>query len=265
MPVTSEVDYTLRRIALGTPGASCSYRRASCGGCYQTTRNARRARSVMFAALTRWGRPIFDRAIAHARWSKQTDLVWERLPILEMRRQLRLDDFPIGLALPTGSTDCLSAPVIYWCDGATQLRRMGILDRYPNLSAYVRRGKRRPPTSVLSPIIGRFSLAQATTGLNKRFPPRYQIKISSRWSAKNGELPFFGAEPRFDLIFGCQLVKINGGMKPNCCRTAGAGARLLAFAGIYIIWGTTFLAIALACAPYRRFSAAACVFLSPAA
>lgn len=106
--------------------------------------NARaRAIAWMFAALNTVEPPIVEYAMATL---LERDKSWyeERLSILEHRVRVRLGELSSRL----GDAD--------WLDGAfsagdllmvTVLRRMsrsGILDDYPNLSAYVARGEARP-------------------------------------------------------------------------------------------------------------------------
>jgi glutathione S-transferase len=106
--------------------------------------NARaRAITWMFAALNTVEPPIVDRSMAML---VERDKGWyhERLPILEARICDRLDELSSWL----GDAD--------WLDGAfsaadllmvTVLRRLGgsgLLEQYPNLSAYVARGEARP-------------------------------------------------------------------------------------------------------------------------
>ena len=104
-----------------------------------------RARAItwMFAALNTIEPPIFERTIATL---VEHDRTWyaERLPILEDRIRVRLGELSSRL----GNAD--------WLDGAfsagdllmvTVLRRVGasgMLEKYPNLSAYVARGEARP-------------------------------------------------------------------------------------------------------------------------
>lgn len=104
-----------------------------------------RARAIMwiFAALNTVEPPIVEREQAGY---LERDKPWHeaRLPLLEKRIRDRLDQFSLRL----GDAD--------WLDGAfsagdllmvTVLRRLegsGILDDYPNLCAYVARGKARP-------------------------------------------------------------------------------------------------------------------------
>lgn len=106
--------------------------------------NARaRAIAWMFAALNTLEPPIVDRGMAVL---LERDKSWheERLAILEDRVRVRLDE----LSRRLGDAD--------WLDGAfsagdllmvTVLRRVGgwdVLEKYPNLSAYVARGEARP-------------------------------------------------------------------------------------------------------------------------
>ena len=106
--------------------------------------NARaRAITWMFAALSTVEQPIVDREVATY---AERDKTWykERLPILDDRVRDRLDE----LSRRLGDAD--------WLDGefsagdllmVTVLRRLegsGILNEYPNLSAYIARGEARP-------------------------------------------------------------------------------------------------------------------------
>jgi glutathione S-transferase len=106
--------------------------------------NARaRAITWMFAALNTVEPPVVDRSMATI---LERDKAWyqERLPILEDRIRARLNELSSRL----GDAD--------WLDGSfsagdllmvTVLRRLngsGILEEYPNLSAYVARGEARP-------------------------------------------------------------------------------------------------------------------------
>ena len=106
--------------------------------------NARaRAIAWMFAALNTVEPPIFERDLAEV---LERDQPWyaQRLRVLDDRIRKRLGD----LSRRLGDAD--------WLDGAfsagdllmvTVLRRLsgsGILEKYPNLSAYVARGEARP-------------------------------------------------------------------------------------------------------------------------
>ncbi len=106
--------------------------------------NARaRAIAWMFASLNTVEPPIVDRSMATL---LERDRSWyaERLPMLDERVLVRLSE----LASRLGDA--------HWLDGAfsagdllmvTVLRRLngsGLLEKYPNLSAYVARGEARP-------------------------------------------------------------------------------------------------------------------------
>jgi glutathione S-transferase len=106
--------------------------------------NARaRAIAWMFAALTTVQPPIVEREQAPY---VEGDRPWceERLPILEDRIRVRLDDLSIRL----GGADWLeaefSAGDLLMVMVLRRREGVGILDDYPNLSAYVARGEARP-------------------------------------------------------------------------------------------------------------------------
>ncbi len=113
-------------------------------GLLPADRNARaRAITWMFAALNTVEPPIVEREMP-GYLERNKPWYEERLPILTDRVRHRLDD----LAGRLGDAD--------WLDGAfsagdllmvTVLRRLdgsGLLEEYPNLSAYVARGEARP-------------------------------------------------------------------------------------------------------------------------
>jgi glutathione S-transferase len=106
--------------------------------------NARaRAIAWMFAALSTVEPPIVERSMA-VLFEKDKSWHQERLPMLEDRVRVRLGE----LASRLGKSD--------WLDGAfsagdllmvTVLRRLdgsGLVEKFPNLSAYVARGEARP-------------------------------------------------------------------------------------------------------------------------
>ena len=106
--------------------------------------NARaRAIAWMFAALNTVEPPIVERSMA-VLFEKDKSWHQERLPMLEDRVRVRLGE----LASRLGKSD--------WLDGAfsagdllmvTVLRRLdgsGLVEKFPNLSAYVARGEARP-------------------------------------------------------------------------------------------------------------------------
>ena len=106
--------------------------------------NARaRAITWMFAALNTIEPPIVDLEIAKL---VERDKSWyeERLPLIEDRVRNRLKQLSARL----GDTDWLDGG---FCAGdlmmvsvLLRLKSSGILDEYPNLSAYVARGEARP-------------------------------------------------------------------------------------------------------------------------
>ena len=106
--------------------------------------NARaRAITWMFAALGTVEPPIIDRSMA-VLFEREKSWYAERLPVLEQRVRDRLNELSGHL----GDAD--------WLDGAfsagdllmvTVLRRLngsGLLEEFPNVSAYVARGEARP-------------------------------------------------------------------------------------------------------------------------
>ena len=106
--------------------------------------NARaRAISWMFAALSTMEPPIVDREIARL---VERDKIWseQRLPVVEDRIRDRLNELSSRL----GDADWLdgefSAGDLLMVSVLLRLSGSGILDEYPNLSAYIARGEARP-------------------------------------------------------------------------------------------------------------------------
>ncbi|WFU89370.1 glutathione S-transferase family protein [Rhizobium sp. CC1099] len=106
--------------------------------------NARaRAITWMFAALTTMEPPIVDREIARL---LEGDETWyaQRLSVVEERIRMRLSELSDRL----GDADWLegefSAGDLLMVSVLLRLKGSGILDEYPNLSAYVARGEARP-------------------------------------------------------------------------------------------------------------------------
>jgi glutathione S-transferase len=106
--------------------------------------NARaRAITWMFAALNTVEPPIWDRTMAVI---LERDKSWhaERLPILENRVRVRLDELSRQLGdadwLDTtfSAGDLLMVTSLRWLSGS------GLLETFPNLFAYVARGEARP-------------------------------------------------------------------------------------------------------------------------
>src|ERR1700716_452044 len=114
------------------------------GGLLPDDANARaRAISWMFAALSTLEPPIVDREIATL---LERDEAWyeQRLPIVEDRIRDRLG----GVSGRLGDADWLdnafSAGDLLMVAVLRRLNRSGLLEKYPNLCAYVARGEARP-------------------------------------------------------------------------------------------------------------------------
>ncbi|NUJ81038.1 glutathione S-transferase family protein [Methylocystis sp. FS] len=106
--------------------------------------NARaRAITWMFAALSTMEPPIIDLAIARL---LERDEAWyeQRLPLVEDRVRNRLGQLSFRL----GDADWLDGPFsagdLMMASVLLRLKASGLLDQYPNLSAYVARGEARP-------------------------------------------------------------------------------------------------------------------------
>ena len=104
-----------------------------------------RARAItwMFAALNTVEPPIIDRGIAML---VERDKTWyeERLPILEERVRDRLHELSSRLGDADWLDDAFSAGDLLMVTVLRRLNGSGILEEYPNLSAYVARGEARP-------------------------------------------------------------------------------------------------------------------------
>ena len=104
-----------------------------------------RARAItwMFAALNTVEPPILDREIATL---VERDKSWyaERLPILEDRVRVRLGELSSRLGDADWLDDAFSAGDLLMVMVLRRLEGSGLLEEYPNLSAYVARGEARP-------------------------------------------------------------------------------------------------------------------------
>src|SRR6185295_3784071 len=102
-----------------------------------------RAISWMFAALSTVEPPIVDRSMATL---LDRDKPWyqERLPILEDRVHVRLGELSNRLGTADWLDAAFSAGDLLMVTVLRRLNGSGILEKYPNLSAYVARGKARP-------------------------------------------------------------------------------------------------------------------------
>ncbi|ABE42046.1 glutathione S-transferase family protein [Polaromonas sp. JS666] len=106
--------------------------------------NARaRAITWMFAALNTVEPPILDRGIATL---LEHNKPWygERLPILEDRVRVRLGELSSRLGRANWLDDAFSAGDLLMVTVLRRLNGSGLLEKYPNLSAYVARGEARP-------------------------------------------------------------------------------------------------------------------------
>ena len=106
--------------------------------------NARaRAITWMFAALSTVEPPIVDRAMATL---VERDKAWftERLPILDDRVRVRLGELSRRLGDADWLDGAFSAADILMVHALRRLEGSGLLDEYPNLSAYIARAEARP-------------------------------------------------------------------------------------------------------------------------
>ncbi len=106
--------------------------------------NARaRAIAWMFATLNTVEPPILELQTAKL---LEGDKPWagERLPLVKDRIRHRLDDLSVRLGDADWLDGAFSAGDLMMVHALLRLRPSGILDEYPNLSAYVARGEARP-------------------------------------------------------------------------------------------------------------------------
>ncbi|CCM74317.1 glutathione S-transferase family protein [Rhizobium mesoamericanum] len=106
--------------------------------------NARsRAITWMFAALSTMEPPIIDRAIA---LYAEGDQPWhqQRLSMVDERIRKRLSELSTRLGDAAWLDGEFSAGDLQMVSVLLRLKGSGILDEYPNLSAYVARGEARP-------------------------------------------------------------------------------------------------------------------------
>ncbi len=106
--------------------------------------NARaRAITWMFAALSTMEPPIVDLAFARL---LERDEAWyeQRLPVVEDRVRNRLGQLSRRLGDAGWLDGAFSAGDLMMVSVLLRLKASGMLDEYPNLSAYVARGEARP-------------------------------------------------------------------------------------------------------------------------
>lgn len=104
-----------------------------------------RARAIawMFAALTTVEPPIVERAMA---WILERDEAWydQRLPRLEDGVRKRLGELSAFLGGADWLDSAFSAGDLLMVTVLLRLKGSGLLEDYPNLSAYLARGEARP-------------------------------------------------------------------------------------------------------------------------
>lgn len=106
--------------------------------------NARaRAIAWMFAALNTVEPPIVDRSMAVL---LEHDKSWyeERLSFLDDRVRVRLDELSNRLGHADWLDDAFSAGDLLMVTVLRRLNGSGLLEKHPNLSAYIARGEARP-------------------------------------------------------------------------------------------------------------------------
>jgi glutathione S-transferase len=113
-------------------------------GLLPDTANARaRAIAWMFAALNTVEPPIVDRSMATL---LERDKPWykERLSTLDDRVRARLDELSNRLGEADWLDDAFSAGDLLMVTVLRRLNGSGLLEKYPNLCAYIARGEARP-------------------------------------------------------------------------------------------------------------------------
>ena len=131
-------------LALSETGAIILHIAERHAGLLPDDANARaRAITWMFAALNTVEPPIVEREAAIL---VERDKAWfeERLPILEDRVRARLGQLANRLGDADWLDDAFSAGDLLMVTVLRRLDGSGLLETYPNLSAYVARGKARP-------------------------------------------------------------------------------------------------------------------------
>jgi glutathione S-transferase len=130
-------------LALFESGAIIFHIAEGHAGLLPSDANARaRAIAWMFAALNTVEPPIVERSMAML-FEKDKSWYAERLAILDDRVHVRLTELATWLGDADWLDDAFSAGDLLM---VTVLRRVGagVLEKYPNLSAYVARGEARP-------------------------------------------------------------------------------------------------------------------------
>jgi len=115
-----------------------------CAGLLPDDAHARaRALTWMFAAVNTIEPPILDLTIAKL---VEGDKPWaaQRLPLVQDRIRTRLNELSARLGSADWLDGAFSAADLMMVAVLLRLKPSGILDGYPNLSAYVARGEARP-------------------------------------------------------------------------------------------------------------------------
>ena len=131
-------------LALFESGAIVFHIAESHAGLLPEDANARaRAITWMFAALNTIEPPILDRETTRL---LEGDKTWyeQRLPVVEGRIRDRLGELSGRLGDADWLDGAFSAGDLMMVAVLLRLKASGILDEYPNLSAYVARGEARP-------------------------------------------------------------------------------------------------------------------------
>lgn len=113
-------------------------------GLFPNDSNARaRAITWMFAAVNTIEPPILELSIAKF---QESDKPWtkERLPLIEERIRKRLGQLSVYLGNADWLDGAFSAGDLMMVSVLLRLRSSGLLDEFPNLTAYVTRGEMRP-------------------------------------------------------------------------------------------------------------------------
>jgi len=112
-------------------------------GLLLTMRMPGRAITWMFAALNTVEPPVLDRETTRL---LEGDKTWyeQRLPVVEGRIRDRLGELSGRLGDADWLDGAFSAGDLMMVAVLLRLKASGILDEYPNLSAYVARGEARP-------------------------------------------------------------------------------------------------------------------------
>ena len=144
------------------------------GGLLPNDGNARaRAIAWMFAAVNTIEPPILELVTAKI---LEADKPWtkDRLPLVMDRIRERLNQLSVRMGESAWLDGAFSAGDLMMVSVLLRLRPSGLLDEYPNLSAYVARGEARPATSGRSqpswPSTRRFLETVRTCGARRRCP-----------------------------------------------------------------------------------------------